>query len=352
MQHCVTLPLRALVCLLMAAQCSAFSAVKHEGLTEATESISVISNVQYAKGLVHCPKGILADDAGTCANTSLLLDIYKKDGTSTERKPAVLLVHGGSNQEGSKDSQAFSANFFANHGYMVFAPDYRLQSDRGTFPGEDFWVKKSAWRSLYPAVRDVKAAFRYIVANKDTYNVDTSRIIAVGSSAGAMDVLAALAVNNNSQFTSEFSWAQDPTLSTVHQHVTATAQAIIMRSGAVWGVTSYAQYSGEPAPWEDGGKLNVVGGVRPLLQFHGTADDVITIDNAHSTASYWNNLGAPNCLLVLDGAGHLRAEHRHQSLDQGIRFSTSLDQLALDFLQSLEARNDGTVECPVTPTIL
>ena len=41
------------------------------------------------------------------------------------------------------------------------------------------------WRSGYPAVRDLKAAIRYVRANADKYGVDASRIAVSGGSAGA-----------------------------------------------------------------------------------------------------------------------------------------------------------------------
>ena len=55
--------------------------------------------------------------------------------------------------------------------------------------GELGWKPK--WNSGYPAVRDLKAAIRYIRATAQTYNVDPTKVAASGGSAGATNSLAA-----------------------------------------------------------------------------------------------------------------------------------------------------------------
>lgn len=47
------------------------------------------------------------------------------------------------------------------------------------------------WQSGYPAVRDLKAAIRYVRATAATYGIDAGKIAASGGSAGATNSLAA-----------------------------------------------------------------------------------------------------------------------------------------------------------------
>ena len=47
------------------------------------------------------------------------------------------------------------------------------------------------WASGYPAVRDLKAAIRWVRANAEKYNVDPTRVVVSGGSAGATNSLAA-----------------------------------------------------------------------------------------------------------------------------------------------------------------
>ena len=42
---------------------------------------------------------------------------------------------------------------------------------------------------MYPAVRDAKASVRYLRANAARYNIDATRITAIGGSAGACSVV-------------------------------------------------------------------------------------------------------------------------------------------------------------------
>jgi acetyl esterase/lipase len=83
-------------------------------------------------------------------------------------QPAVLLLHGGYWLEGDRSSWHNVARRLAGRGYAVFAADYRLS-------------EVAPW----PAQRDdAEAALAFIKSHAGRFNVDPSRVVVLGSSAG------------------------------------------------------------------------------------------------------------------------------------------------------------------------
>ena len=77
---------------------------------------------------------------------------------------------------------------------MCFAVDYRLKDAAGAYPDTVKWwpaltEPHGSWmpplQNMYPAVRDIKAALRWIHANAAAYNADASSLTLQGGSAGA-----------------------------------------------------------------------------------------------------------------------------------------------------------------------
>jgi acetyl esterase/lipase len=94
-------------------------------------------------------------------------DLYRPTGGG--RHPAVVLIHPGSWQRGSRSEMERFARRFADAGYVVFNVDYRLAPEH-----------------RYPAQRDdVRAAFRWLHAHARSMSVDPDRIAVMGYSAGA-----------------------------------------------------------------------------------------------------------------------------------------------------------------------
>jgi acetyl esterase/lipase len=109
---------------------------------------------------------------------TLLLDAYE-DAASTGPKPAIVMVRGGGFTVGDKGEFARHAIDFAESGYIVVEPQYRLAPE-WTFPA---------------ALVDVKAAIEW--CRTECEQVDSQRVAAVGHSAGANLVVLAAATAND-----------------------------------------------------------------------------------------------------------------------------------------------------------
>lgn len=110
---------------------------------------------------------------------NLKLNLYRpKD---KKKYPALILVHGGGWNSGNKSMQIPIAKEVASHGYVTLPVEYRLSPE-----------------AEYPAgVYDLKNAVKWVRANADKYNIDTSFIAISGCSAGGQ--LACLIGTSNGQ---------------------------------------------------------------------------------------------------------------------------------------------------------
>lgn len=103
---------------------------------------------------------------------SNLMDVYTPPsavGMKGRRLPTVVLVHGGSWIKGDKSNLADQAEQFAREGYMAVSMNYRLATE-----------------AVWPAQRtDTLNVVDYLQHHQHSLNVDASRIVLVGSSAGA-----------------------------------------------------------------------------------------------------------------------------------------------------------------------
>jgi acetyl esterase/lipase len=115
---------------------------------------------------------------GNHDGVALITDITVPDGPGPF--PALIGVHGGGWQQGSRDIYRHWGPFLVARGYVLMAIDYRTSA-----PG----------RKSYPdAVHDVRAAVQFLKGEATGYKVDPARIALIGDSAGGhLATLVALA---------------------------------------------------------------------------------------------------------------------------------------------------------------
>ncbi|WP_207514688.1 alpha/beta hydrolase [Longitalea luteola] len=98
----------------------------------------------------------------------LSLDAFLPVMKSTEKRPAIVIIHGGGWRSGNRTQHHPLAQHLAARGYICFTPDYRLSTV-----------------DPYPAaIHDLKRALRWVVQHAGKYHVDTSKIAVLGFSAG------------------------------------------------------------------------------------------------------------------------------------------------------------------------
>ena len=122
---------------------------------------------------------------GSEITENLFMNIYKPINDDLSDRPLVFFMFGGSYVSGSKESSDIVAMCmkYASRGYVAVAIDYRLSQHLLLFnPNEE-----NAYKAVFKAVHDLKAAIRYFRMNDALYNdykIDVNRIFAGGYSAG------------------------------------------------------------------------------------------------------------------------------------------------------------------------
>lgn len=105
---------------------------------------------------------------GNHDGVALLGDLTIPDGPGPF--PALVGVHGGGWQQGSRDIYKHWGPFLAARGYVLLAVDYRTSA-----PGR---------KSFPEAVHDVRAAVQFIKGEAAACKVDPARVALIGDSAG------------------------------------------------------------------------------------------------------------------------------------------------------------------------
>ena len=107
---------------------------------------------------------------------------YPKEPAVESRRPLLVLIHGGAFYNGDKQDIGYPemGHYFAERGYVVASINYRL-GFKPLAPDVD--------RAGYRALQDAHAAVCYLIANADEFGIDTTKIFAAGTSAGAITAL-------------------------------------------------------------------------------------------------------------------------------------------------------------------
>ncbi|MEL6973110.1 MAG: alpha/beta hydrolase [Bacteroidota bacterium] len=283
----------------------------------ATYEVNFEDDLIYAEGLSH-----ESLNSTNSAAIPLKLDIYSPVN-QVENRPLFMFIHGGAFANGSKQQWAIRniADYYASRGWVFASIDYRLLDDLGTVPTEwaDFSTSLPAeyvgsFNAMYPAQRDAKAALRWIMANKDAYNINEDYITVGGASAGA-NTAKALAVSNADDFTAEISAAQDPTLPTTNLDQAYKIQTVIDFWGGEGVTDAFEAIYG----------IDLFDSNDPVLyKAHGTADPTVPFTSALELQDIYESIGVIMKLDTLIGVGH---GDFNATLD-----GKRLEELAFDFI--------------------
>ena len=117
--------------------------------------IDSLKNVTYGEALNYM--GNLQD---------LKMDVYfpNTDIDTQEKRPLILLIHGGSFTGGTRESMTYHSKELSKRGFVVATISYRLGFNREVFG--------SIQKAVYRAQQDANTALRYFASQKEKLKIE------------------------------------------------------------------------------------------------------------------------------------------------------------------------------------
>lgn len=228
------------------------------------------------------------------AGQKLEMDVYLPATPGKEKRPAVLLIHGGGWSAGHRRDFSWIGRWLADHGYVAFSVSYRLAT---------------AETNHWPAqLDDVQRSIRWIRAHADTYQIDPEKIAALGASAGG-HLAACLGTMNTRDNTDPDLAGYSSRVSCVVDLCGPTDLTEDLRPKVAkgeWCNGVIDTLLGKPdreGAREASPLFRVDGQSAPFLILHGSKDDIVPLDHSQRLENALKQAGVEARLITMD-CGH------------------------------------------------
>ena len=221
-----------------------------------------------------------------------LLDLYEPAGDTITGRPLIILMHGGGFKFGSKNTSRMKiwGKHFAKKGYVCAAINYRLSKKNQLRNFENLA------EGCLDASEDAITVVKYIKEHAREFNIDSSRIILAGHSAGGM--IALQTVYSSAPEINRLIKKDIPADTNI-KHNPAGIAAIINFWGAVYDTS-----------WLANAKV-------PIVSVHGSKDRVVPYNFKNGNPIFGSaaiqrtadRLKIPNALKTYSGKGHELQKH-------------------------------------------
>lgn len=236
----------------------------------------------------------------TANNTALKLDLYLPRHRATPL-PTLVFFHGGGWVAGLKEQSVLELLPYLSLGWAVVNVEYRLASN-----------------SLAPAaVEDCRCALQWVVTRAKFFNLDVSKIVLTGGSAGGHLALITGMLPSNSIFD-----RQCPTNDSVRWNSGTEPLTKVAAIVNWFGITDVDELLSVPnakhyaIEWF--GSMNnrkelaeaispitcVRPGLPPIITVHGDKDGIVPYSQAVRLHAALDKAGVPNQLVTIHGGGH------------------------------------------------
>lgn len=234
------------------------------------------------------------------SNTELKLDLYLPHD-KTKVNPTLVLFHGGGWVDGAKERNIMYLLPYLAMGWTVVNVEYRM-----------------AKNALAPAaVEDCRCALRWLTYKAKDYNIDTSKIVLTGTSAGGHLSLISAMLPGGSQFDRQCAtdgstrWkdGSEPVVkiaAVVNLFGIADVADIIEGPNAKHYAMEW--FGSRPDRRELARQLSPVNNVRPglpaIITMHGDQDNIAPYSGAVKLHQELDKAKVPNKLITIKGRGH------------------------------------------------
>lgn len=231
--------------------------------------------------------GVIATEHAYAMNGAkpLTLDLYHATN-STEPQPLVIMLHSGAWKGGSKEELPAMNRYLAQHGYAVASINYR-HAPRSPFPA---------------AVDDVFRAIDFLKANAAQLQLDTSRIVMMGRSAGGQIALSAAYAGREPAIRGVVAFY--PPADLVLGYNKPSRRWVLDSKGVLEDYLQGAP-ADRPADYAAASPINFVNAATPpTLLIHGGLDPIVWPIHSDLLAHRLSEAKRPHLLLRLPWATH------------------------------------------------
>ena len=249
------------------------------------------------------------------SDTENKLDLYLPRN-ATAATPVVMYIHGGGWVGGTKESNVLRLLPYLEMGWAVVNVEYRL----------------GAVARAPAAVEDCLCALRWVIANADEYNFDTSRIVTTGNSAGGHLALTTAMIPASAGLDRECPGPETLRVAAVVNWYGITDVGDLLDGD---NMKSYAvQWMGSLENRFDVAErvsplTYVRSGLPPILSIHGDADPTVPYQHAVMLHEKLSDAGISNGLHTVPGGRH-GGFNRDQTLAIFVTIQSFFDEHGLN----------------------
>ena len=224
------------------------------------------------------------------SNQENKLDLYVPRG-ATGPTPVLMYIHGGGWVGGTKESSVLRILPYLEMGWAVANVEYRL----------------GAVARAPAAVEDGLCALRWVIRNAGQYNLDTSRIVTTGNSAGGHLALTTGMIPASAGLDRECPGSEELSVAAIINWYGITEVGDLLDGP---NIRSYAvEWMGSlENRFEIAERVSPMtyarAGLPPTLTIHGDVDPTVPYQHAIALHEKLDELGVPNVLHTVPGGGH------------------------------------------------
>lgn len=207
------------------------------------------------------------------------MEIYHPEKMDKSLKyPAMIFFFGGGWKEGSIKQFEPHAKYFAKRGMVCFLVDYRVTKRQKSTPFE--------------SLKDAKSAIRYIREHANSFNIDVSKIVAAGGSAGG-HLAAATALIDDYNETSD------------NITISCKPNALVLFNPVIDNGPGGVGYERVGDEYKNFSPIhNIKKGAPPTIIFLGTNDYLIPVETVKYYQTVMNKVESKCELRLYEGKQH------------------------------------------------
>lgn len=225
------------------------------------------------------------------------LDLYLPNN-SQNPLPIIFMVHGGGFIAGDKSEMQGSAEHYAGLGYAVISPNYRLAPDF-TYP---------------TAHEDVFCALAWTLAHAHDYNLDPTRLILLGESAGANTValLATMDAPNTLLDNCEYQLPDELNIEAVFAmympvDLSSCECQLAKRLASIYLGINLSDWEDDETQsiWQSASIIKELDATDPpFYLIHGANDFLVPLSESEFFVNAYQVVGGDAKLVIFEGANH------------------------------------------------